>query len=77
MSWRIENKEENYSDAKLIAWEIVLPYRHLHILDSDEDKVKKVEERLKELLTTYEMHVISKHIRTRLNLSLYNNLKKK
>ena len=69
MSWRIYQNEAAYPDARLIAWEIVLPYRHIHILDSDEDKVKELEVKLKELFTTYELHVVGKRIKERVDLT--------
>lgn len=69
MSWRIYQNEDKYSDAELIAWEIVLPHRHLHILDSDRDQVKEVKDKLKELFTTYELHVVGKRIKEKIDLT--------
>ncbi len=44
MGWRIDQNETNFSDAKLLAWDYVLPYKHLPILDNDYKNVKKIKE---------------------------------
>ena len=42
MTWRINTNESNYSDSELIAWNFVLPEKHLPIIDEDRAQVKKV-----------------------------------
>jgi len=40
--WRCHTNESHYSDAAIVAWEFVLPYYHIPILDSDIQSVKKL-----------------------------------
>lgn len=43
MSWRIHQDESKFPPVRLLAWEMVLPYKHLHILDDDRRKVVEAE----------------------------------
>jgi len=42
--WRIDRDESRLSDAELIAWEYVLPFKHILILEGDRDKAEKLSE---------------------------------
>jgi hypothetical protein len=42
MSWRIHINEKNYSDAELLAWNYILPHKHIPVLNSDYTKVKEL-----------------------------------
>ena len=52
MGYRIERDETKLSDAQLLAWEIVLPYKHVPIIDSDTTEANE--------LTTFLNSVFSK-----------------
>lgn len=64
MSWRIDRDESNYSSARKLAWEYVLPYKHIPILDSDE---KAVDEMLRFLTKAFSPQALTAAVK-RLNL---------
>jgi hypothetical protein len=39
---RCNKDESNFTDAQKIAWNHVLPYQHLCIVDYDEEKVREL-----------------------------------
>lgn len=51
MVWRIDVDESKYSDAELIAWELVLPWKHLPILDSDRGKILEAKRVLEKIFS--------------------------
>lgn len=40
--WRSHRNESKYSNAEKIAWEYVLPYKHLPIIDHDTQEANKL-----------------------------------
>jgi len=40
MMYRNDRNENNFSDASLLVWEMVMPFRFLPILDSDTIEAK-------------------------------------
>ena len=42
MTWRSQKDESKYSPAAKIAWELVLPYKYLPILEDDEQSVGRM-----------------------------------
>lgn len=40
--WRVDRDETSLTDAEKLAWDFILPYRHVPILDSDHDQAKRL-----------------------------------
>jgi hypothetical protein len=72
MSWRININESNYSDARLLAWDKVLPYTHLPILDSDRKSVKELEAYLSETFSKQALKAAVKRKGLRRNIPKEN-----
>lgn len=45
MPWRIHLDESKYTNAQIIAWEIVLPYKHIPIIKKDYFEVTELSEK--------------------------------
>ena len=53
--WRCNRDESKFSPVEKIAWEYVLPYMHVPIIDSDEDQVRDLVKFLTNIFTTEEL----------------------
>ena len=42
MGYRSERDESHFTNAEMLAWEFVLPYRYVPILDSDTHSAEKL-----------------------------------
>jgi hypothetical protein len=56
MPYSVHRDESNYSDAKLLAWEAVLPFMYLPILDSDTHRAKNMEDFMERAFTESAMN---------------------
>ncbi len=48
--YRKDGDESKFTKAEKIAWDIVLPYKHILILESDKDEVKKLVPHIQKIL---------------------------
>jgi len=55
--WRIDKDESHLSDAEIIAWEYVLPFKYILILEGDRNKAEKLSEFLSK---TFSKQVLKK-----------------
>jgi len=55
--WRINRDESHLSDAELISWEYVLPFKHIPIFEEDKEEAEKLSEFL---LKTFSKQVLKK-----------------
>ena len=51
MTYRVDIDESNFSPAEVVAWEIVLPYKHLHVLSQDESEARELTGKLRSFFT--------------------------
>lgn len=54
--WRSHRDESTFSYAELIAWEYVLPFKRLPILDSDREEARKLTTFLNEHFSSEELY---------------------
>jgi hypothetical protein len=50
--WRIQRDESKFTNAQKLAWDIVLPYMYLYILDSDNAAAEKMVRYLNKTFST-------------------------
>jgi hypothetical protein len=55
--YRSNIDETKYSDSRYIAWELVFPYTHTPLLDTDFSDVENVMKKLKQIFTKEELKI--------------------
>jgi len=63
--WRIHQDESNFSAADTIAWDFVLPFMHLPILDSDINEAKRLSKKLEKIFSKQALSAAAKRIKER------------
>ena len=63
--YRSDRDESNYSDARLLAWECVFPYKLTPILESDRSEAKQVEKFITKTFTKQEMKAAVERLKLR------------
>lgn len=63
--WRAHRPEGHFSDVKLLAWEWVVPYMHVSIINDDYIQVQKVTKKLEALFTHSQLKIAADRIRKR------------
>lgn len=53
--WRSNRDEKMFSDSQRLAWDLALPFKHIPILDSDEQRAKSIAEFLDKTFTAEEL----------------------
>ena len=51
MTWRSQRDESKFTNAEKIAWDFVLPYQHLYILDYDTNRANSLAKKLEKVFT--------------------------
>lgn len=63
MPWRIYLDESTHTNAQIIAWEIILPYKHIPIIEKDYFEVAELSKKLEKFFSKQALASTAKRIK--------------